>query len=112
MQKHEEEEVLKERRDLLKLHNDTMENKGIHRYQLEKDHDLPTVEHIMPQQECKWDAFKNDKMAKRRLLIDILRKNFTKVFMQIKMKNRLKCIKELVGCEGLEDLKKKSKQEV
>lgn len=66
----------------------------------------------MPDQECKWDDFKNDKMGMKKLLNNILRKNFTKIYMQVKMKSRLEKIKELLGCKSLSELKSKSKVEV
>jgi hypothetical protein len=37
----------------------------------------------------------------KKLLNNILRKNFTKIYMQVKMKNRLEKIKDLLECKSL-----------
>jgi hypothetical protein len=51
----------------------------------------------MPDQECKWDVIKNDKMKKRELLGEIFRRNVTKVIISKLMESRLNAIKKLLG---------------
>ncbi len=66
----------------------------------------------MPDQECKWDVIKNDKMKKRELLGEIFRRNVTKVIISKLMESRLNAIKKLLGVKQLSDFKLITKQEV
>ena len=104
--------IIEERKDLEDQKMAEKEKNGIHRYQIEKDYDLPIIDQNVPKFECQWSEYKNDMMKKRRLNNQLFTRKVTDIVLKNRLLKRLEKVKIfLEGCTDRKQVMKKVQED-